>query len=84
MATKRTKPGRDKRLCRLQVMLTRDELEALDEFRFAKRMPTRAATIREILRRGLRADGFRLADGDSRSRQFGVLSDESHSASADD
>ena len=71
---------RSKRLTRLQVMLSSDELRALDDFRFAKRMPSRAAAIREILRRGLASDGFHLADGDARSKQFGVLLDESESA----
>jgi hypothetical protein len=38
---------------RLQVILSKDELVAIDEFRFENRMPTRAAAIREILRRAL-------------------------------
>ena len=63
----------EKRLTRLQVMLSMDELKALDNFRFEKRMPTRAAAIREILRRGLAATGFTLANDESRSRDFGVL-----------
>ncbi|HEX9462432.1 MAG TPA: hypothetical protein VGB82_07515 [Alphaproteobacteria bacterium] len=62
-----------KRVTRLQVMLTLDELRALDDFRFQKRMPTRAAAIREILRRGLAADGFGLADSAARSKDFGVV-----------
>ncbi len=69
----------DKRLTRLQVMLTTGELKALDNFRFDKRMPTRAAAVREILRRGLAADGFMQADDDAHSRQFGVLGDASES-----
>ena len=32
---------------RLQIMLTGEELTALDDFRFRRRMPTRAAAIRE-------------------------------------
>ena len=63
----------DKRITRLQVMLTLDELAALDNFRFEKRMPSRAAAIREILRRGLGADGFMQADGLAQSKSFGVL-----------
>lgn len=58
---------------RLQVMLNRAELKALDDWRFGKRMPSRAAAIREILRRGLAADGFALADRDTRSKEFGVI-----------
>ena len=70
-----------KRLTRLQVMLTDLELRALDDFRFQKRMPSRAAAIREILRRGLLADGFSMANEDARSGEFGVIQDESNSAS---
>ena len=57
---------------RLQIMLTKEELEALDNWRFQKRMPSRAAAIRELLKRGLVAEGFSLADGGSRSQDFGV------------
>jgi hypothetical protein len=37
---------------RLQIMLTRDELKTIDDWRFATRMPMRAAAARELLRRG--------------------------------
>lgn len=57
---------------RLQIMLTAEELEALDNWRFSKRMPSRAAAVRELLKRGLAAEGFALADGGSKSRDFGV------------
>ena len=57
---------------RLQIMLTGEELEALDNWRFAKRMPSRAAAIRELLKRGLGAEGFNLADRGSQSKDFGV------------
>jgi hypothetical protein len=57
---------------RLQIMLTGEELEALDNWRFAKRMPSRAAAIRELLKRGLTAEGFDLAAGGSKSEDFGV------------
>ncbi len=42
-----------KRTERLQVMLEPDELAALDDWRFSNRLPTRAAAVRELLRRGL-------------------------------
>ena len=64
---------------RLQIMLTGPELEALDSWRFAKRMPSRAAAIRELLKRGLGVEGFTVAEGGSRSQDFGVTG-ESHSA----
>ncbi|HJT43428.1 MAG TPA: hypothetical protein VJ750_08005 [Rhizomicrobium sp.] len=57
---------------RLQIMLTKEELEALDSWRFQRRMPSRAAAIRELLKRGLSAEGFEVADGGSRSQDFGV------------
>jgi hypothetical protein len=58
---------------RLQVMLNADEYAALDTWRFEKRMPSRAAAVRELLRRGLAAEGFLTADSGSRSADFGVL-----------
>ena len=57
---------------RLQIMLTRKELEALDTWRFATRMPSRAAAIRELLKRGLAAEGFMQADSGMKSGDFGV------------
>lgn len=57
---------------RLQIMLTRKELEALDTWRFAARMPSRASAIRELLKRGLSAEGFAVADSQMKSSQFGV------------
>jgi hypothetical protein len=38
---------------RVQVMLRWDELTALDDWRFANRMPSRLAAVRELLRRGI-------------------------------
>jgi len=66
---------------RLQIMLTGEELEALDNWRFAKRMPSRAAAIRELLKRGLAAEGFDQALGGSRSEDFGVTGKSSASPS---
>ena len=57
---------------RLQIMLTPEELEALDTWRFAARMPSRASAIRELLKRGLAAQGFIKADVSMKSRDFGV------------
>jgi hypothetical protein len=61
------------RASRLQIMLSQDEWKALDNWRFARHMPSRAAAIRELLKRGLQAEGFSTADGDTRSQDFGVL-----------
>ena len=57
---------------RLQIMLTPEELEALDSWRFQRRMPSRAAAVRELLKRGLTAEGFDSAGGGSKSQDFGV------------
>ena len=57
---------------RLQIMLTRKELEALDTWRFQARMPSPAAAIRELLKRGLAAEGFDIADSEMKSAEFGV------------
>ncbi len=58
---------------RLQIMLTKDELTALDNWRFTKHMPSRAAAVRELMRRGLSAEGFTVADGSTKSGDFSVL-----------
>ena len=58
---------------RLQVMLGADELLALDDFRFKLRMPSRASAVRELLRRGLAAEGFLAAEVGAKSSDFGVL-----------
>jgi len=58
---------------RLQIMLTADELAAVDDWRFVRRMPSRAAAIRELLKRGLVADGFMLADKSVKSKDFGLI-----------
>jgi hypothetical protein len=61
------------RVERLQIMLQADELAAVDDWRFARQMPSRAAAIRELLRRGLAGEGFSLANRDVKSKDFGVL-----------
>lgn len=58
---------------RLQIMLDEAELKALDDFRFQNRMPSRAAAIRELLRRGLTGSGFSADVTGARSEAFGVI-----------
>jgi hypothetical protein len=60
---------------RLQIMLSPEELRALDDWRFARRMPSRAAAIRELLKRGLAVEGFDPAAAGRPSRGFSVLAD---------
>jgi hypothetical protein len=57
---------------RLQIMLTPDELLVVDDFRYKKRMPSRAAAVRELLKRGLAAEGFVTAERGAKSTDFGV------------
>ena len=58
---------------RLQIMLSAEEIKALDDWRFARRMPSRAAAIRELLRRGLAVEGIQLDTDGKQSSSFGVL-----------
>jgi hypothetical protein len=57
---------------RLQIMLSPEEVTLLDDFRFKKRMPSRAAAVRELLKRGLAAEGFASAAYGSKSSEYGV------------
>ena len=41
-----------------QIMLNGAEVAAVDDFRFKQQMPTRAAAVRELLKRGLAAKDF--------------------------
>ena len=65
--------GSVERAERLQIMLDADELSAVDDFRFQNRMPSRAAAVRELMKRGLSAEGFSAANSGSKSSSFGVL-----------
>jgi hypothetical protein len=58
---------------RLQIMLDGDELTTIDDFRFAQRMPSRAAAVRELMRRGLAAEGYQIGPAGTNSRTFGVI-----------
>jgi hypothetical protein len=58
---------------RLQIMLTPQELVLIDDFRFRERMPSRAAAVRELLTRGLSAEGYATAEHGVQSKDFGVV-----------
>jgi hypothetical protein len=60
---------------RLQIMLSPEELAAIDDFRFNQRMPSRAAAVRELMGIGLRVIGTEAAVAGSKSVDFGVLDD---------
>ena len=61
---------------RLQIMLTDEELVAIDDWRFDRRMPSRASAIRELLKRGLISEGFDLANKATKSKDFGILAEQ--------
>jgi len=58
---------------RLQIMLEPGELRAVDDFRYKFRLPSRAAAVRELLKRGLTSAPTGEVDDRSRSQDFGVL-----------
>lgn len=59
---------------RLQVMLSDEELAAIDDWRFEQRMPSRAAAIRQLLNIGLNvAQAGSGAVKPKRSQDYGLL-----------
>jgi hypothetical protein len=57
---------------RLQIMLSAEELQIVDDFRFKERMPSRAAAVRELLKRGLAAEGYAAGVFGVKSSDYGV------------
>lgn len=53
-------------------MLSAEELQVVDGFRFKQRMPSRAAAVRELMKRGLAAEGFAAAVFGTKSSEYGV------------
>ena len=66
-------PGELARGERLQIMLSPQELVAVDNFRFEHRMPSRAAAVRELFRLGLAAVGQVLENAGIKSSEYGVI-----------
>lgn len=67
-----------KRLERLQLPLNDDELDAIDEWRFSHRMPSRAAAVRALLYLGIKShsesnNGEPPLSGPPDSRRIGVI-----------
>jgi hypothetical protein len=58
---------------RLQIMLSPQELTAVDNFRFEHRMPSRAAAVRELFRLGLAAAEQVVDNAGVKSSDYGVL-----------
>ena len=57
---------------RIQLVLTLAELQAVDDWRLERRMPNRASAIRELLKKGLAAEGFGSAANESFSDPGGL------------
>jgi hypothetical protein len=70
---KGNRPGGLTREERLQIMLSPEELTAVDNFRFEHRMPSRAAAVRELFRLGLAAVGQVVVNAGIKSSEYGVL-----------
>jgi antitoxin component HigA of HigAB toxin-antitoxin module len=62
-----------KRTEKLQVMLDEHELEAIEEWRFRNRLPSRAAAIRTLISRGLEAGDLDREAGVQTSQGFRVV-----------
>jgi len=52
---KTPKTGKSRR--KVQLMMDDAEIEAIDAWQFANRVPTRAKAIRELIKKALEADG---------------------------
>ncbi|MFA7306530.1 MAG: hypothetical protein WC026_07645 [Hyphomicrobium sp.] len=64
---------------RLQIMLSDEELAAIDNWRFQQRMPSRAAAIRQLLNVGLRIKQLEGALKPMRSQDYGLLNSDDNS-----
>ncbi|MEQ8655431.1 MAG: hypothetical protein RIC87_23460 [Kiloniellales bacterium] len=65
--------GQSKRTEKLQLMLNLEELQMIEDWRFANRMPTRSAAVRELMRRGLTQEVERASKGNGISvHKFGI------------
>ena len=58
---------------RIQIMLSDEELAAIDDWRFQQRMPSRAAAIRQLLNVGLHIKQLEGAVKPLRSQDYGLL-----------
>lgn len=66
-------PRPPKRTEKLQLMLDLEELKAIDDWRFENRLPSRAAAIRELIRRGLITNEFEEPPTEAPSGEFRVV-----------
>jgi len=75
-ASAMTKSSRD-RTVRFQVWLAKSELQAIDEFRFRLRLPTRAAAVRALMQSGMRSTDTGDRSDNGKARNWGGLPSES-------
>jgi hypothetical protein len=61
------------RIERMQIMLSPEELAAVDNFRFKHRMPSRAAAARHLLGKGIAVADREVTPQGTKSVDFGVL-----------
>lgn len=54
-------------------MLSAEEIKVLDDWRFRRRMPSRASAVRELLKRGLAVEGIDFETTGRQSSSFGIL-----------
>ena len=53
---------RTERPYRLQVELSEDDKKAIEDFWFRERLPTRAAAVRELLRRAIASERRKISN----------------------
>jgi hypothetical protein len=58
---------------RVQAVLSSDEWTALEDFRYSRRMSSRTAAARDLLTRGLAAEGFEVAAFSTKYKGFDVV-----------
>jgi hypothetical protein len=71
-ASRRNSPMRVMRR-KIQIMVSVDELEAIENFRFRHRIPTRPIAVRELLRLGLTSGKTIAPEGRKKSSKFRVV-----------
>ncbi|MEX1181040.1 MAG: hypothetical protein WEB63_09560 [Cucumibacter sp.] len=62
-----------KRTEKLQIMLSDEELDAIENWRYLYRLPSRAAAIRDLIRRGISNAVLPNPPSDRSSGEFGVV-----------
>lgn len=69
---------------RVQIMLTEEELAALDEWLLARRLPSRPAAVRELLLRSLAAEGATRVNGQIKPKVWSITAKNKKTSSGTD